>query len=260
MMQQYYDSFTAFADDLQYKCDRYLKEAAFSGGYAGDNSFSGGTVRGMGASTQPDKKNYLGRLKSKNPDLVSTMTIKGKDIKPGMITQAGEVKTAEVKYSNHYRKDMVYIMHTNDWDGFYEVDGDMEVMADPDDKSKPYTSGYLALKKKGLQESRKSMKFYEEFKLYESMWDDIARPSAKAKRAQLKEDIATRESSFDQVEIKACLDRVNANAEKYYSDVEVDKFGGSIFVSLSEEDLKKALRIGSRGGYTSGSGVTMPAQ
>lgn len=25
MMQQYYDSFTAFADDLQYKCDRYLK-------------------------------------------------------------------------------------------------------------------------------------------------------------------------------------------------------------------------------------------
>ena len=130
-----------------------IKEAAFSGTVASDNSFSGGTVRGIGASTQPNKKNYLGRLKSKNPDLVDVITIKGKDVKPGMITQAGEVKTAEVKYSNHYGKDMVYIMHTNDWDGFYDVDGDMEVMADPDDKSKPYAGGYQELKKRGLQES-----------------------------------------------------------------------------------------------------------
>ncbi len=63
-----------------------LKEAAFSGGMAGDNSFSGGTVRGIGASTQPSKKNYLGRLKSKNADLVDILTVKGKEIKPGMIT------------------------------------------------------------------------------------------------------------------------------------------------------------------------------
>jgi hypothetical protein len=160
MMQQYYDSFTAFADDLQYKCDRYLKEAAFSGGYAGDNSFSGGTVRGMGASTQPDKKNYLGRLKSKNPDLVSTMTIKGKDIKPGMITQAGQVKTAEVKDSRGEKK--VYIMHTNDYDGFWCVDEDMEVMVDPEDKSKPFTGDYKELLKKGLKESATATMDWEE--------------------------------------------------------------------------------------------------
>jgi hypothetical protein len=130
-----------------------LREGAFSGGVAGDNSINGGTVRGMGASTQPSKKNYLTRLKSKNPDLVDIMTVKGKDIKPGMITHAGQVKEAEVKYSNANGKKMVYIMHTNDYDGFWDVDEDMEVMVDPEDKSKPFAGEWRALLKMGLQES-----------------------------------------------------------------------------------------------------------
>jgi hypothetical protein len=139
-----------------------LEEAAFSGGVAGDNSFSGGTVRGRGASTQPDKKSYLNRLKSKNPDLVDIMTIKGKDIKPGMITQAGQVKEAEVR-KNNKGETKVYIMHTNNYDGFWDVDEDMPVMVDLDDKSKPFTGDYKDLLKMGLQEA-----FEEEDTLVES--------------------------------------------------------------------------------------------
>lgn len=129
-----------------------LSEAAFSGGMAGDNSFSGGTIRGRGASTQPSKTSYLRRLQSKNPDLVDITTVKGKDIKPGMITQAGQVKTAEVKKNNR-GETKVYIMHTNDYDGFWDVDEDMEVLLDPNDKSQPFTGSYRDLLKMGLQES-----------------------------------------------------------------------------------------------------------
>lgn len=129
-----------------------LEEGAFSGGVAGDSSFSGGTVRGVGASTQPSKKNYLDRLKSKNPDLVDTMTVKGKDIKPGMMTQAGQVKEAEVR-KNNKGETKVYIMHTNNYDGFWDVDEDMPVMVDPEDKSKPFTGDYKDLLKMGLQEA-----------------------------------------------------------------------------------------------------------
>ena len=130
-----------------------IKEGAFSGGYAGDNSFSGGTVRGIGASTQPDHKTYLNRIKAKNPKLVDIITIKAKDLKPNMMTQAGQIKTAEVKYSGYHSKDMVYVMHTNGWDYFKELDADMEVMADPDNKSNPFTGNYKDLLKMGLQES-----------------------------------------------------------------------------------------------------------
>jgi hypothetical protein len=129
-----------------------LEEGAFSGDYAGDNSFSGGTIRGRGASIQPDKKSYLNRLKNKNPELVDIMTVKGKDIKPGMITQAGQVKEAEVKKNNR-GETKVYIMHTNNYDGFWDVDEDMAVMVDPDNKSKPFTGDYRDLVKKGLKES-----------------------------------------------------------------------------------------------------------
>lgn len=129
-----------------------LTEGAFSGGYAGDNSFSGGTIRGRGASVQPSKKSYLTRLKRNNPDLVDITVIKVSDIKPGMITQAGQVKTAEVRNHNSGVKKM-YIMHTNNYDGFWGLDETMEVMVDPDDKSKPFTGSYSALLKKGLQES-----------------------------------------------------------------------------------------------------------
>lgn len=129
-----------------------LDEAAFSGGMAGDNSASGGTIRGRGASTQPDKKSYLGRLKNKNPDLVDIITVKGKDIKRGMITQSGQVKEAEVKRNNR-GETKVYIMHTNNYDGFWDADEDMEVLADPENKSKPFTGDYRALLKMGLKES-----------------------------------------------------------------------------------------------------------
>jgi hypothetical protein len=90
------------------------------------------------------------------------------------------------------------------------------------------------------------MKLFEEFKLYETLWDEDhgAEPS----------------SAFDQAELKACLDRVNASAAEQIANAELGADWASICVKLSEEDLKKALRIGSRGGYTDGSGVTMPAQ
>lgn len=125
-----------------------LKEGAFSGGVAGDNSIV--RTGGMGASTQPDHKGYLGRLMRKNPDLVSAMTIKGKDIKPGMITNAGQVKTAEARDSRGVKK--MYIMHTNNYDGFWGLDEDMPVMADPNNKSKPFTGSYAEMRKLGIQE------------------------------------------------------------------------------------------------------------
>lgn len=128
-----------------------LDEAAFSGGMAGDNSFSGGTIRGRGASTQPSKKNYLNRLKNKNPDLVDTMVINVGDIKTGMITQAGQVKEVEVRDHVSGGKKM-YIMHTNGYDGFWRLDETMDVMVDPDNKSKPFTGDYRSLLKMGLQE------------------------------------------------------------------------------------------------------------
>ena len=132
------------------ECLRRAKEGAFSGGVASDNSIA--RTGGMGASTQPDHKSYLGRLMRKNPDLVDTMTVKGRDIKPGMITQAGQVKEAEVK-KNNKGETKVYIMHTNNYDGFWDVDEDMLVMVDPSDKSKPFTGNYKDLLKLGLKES-----------------------------------------------------------------------------------------------------------
>ena len=129
-----------------------LDEAAVSGGVAGDNSASGGTVRGRGASVQPSKTNYLNRMKSKNPDLVDTMVIKVSDIKPGMITQAGQVKEAEARNHPSGGKKM-YIMHTNGYDGFWGLDETMDVMVDPENKSKPFAGDYRALLKRGLQES-----------------------------------------------------------------------------------------------------------
>jgi hypothetical protein len=111
------------------------------------------TAKRPGASTQPSKDNYLSRLKNKNPYLVEIITVKGKDIKPGMITQAGQVKEAEVKHSGYHGKNMVYIMHTNNYDGFWDVDEDMEVMVDPENKSNPFTGDYRALLKMGLKEN-----------------------------------------------------------------------------------------------------------
>lgn len=82
---------------------------------------------------------------------MDTTTVKGKDIKPGMITQAGQVKEAEVRKNNR-GETKVYIMHTNNYDGFWDVDEDMEVMVDPENKSNPFTGDYRALLKMGLKE------------------------------------------------------------------------------------------------------------
>lgn len=128
-----------------------LDEEAFSGGYAGGGHVVDRYAR-PGASVQPDKKSYLGRLKNKNPDLVDVITVKGKDIKRGMITQSGQVKEVEVKRNNR-GETKVYIMHTNNYDGFWDTDEDMEVLADPENKSKPFTGDYRALLKMGLKES-----------------------------------------------------------------------------------------------------------
>ena len=128
-----------------------LDEAAFSGGYAEGGNVIDRHAR-PGASVQPDKKSYLGRLKNKNPDLVDIITVKGKDIQRVMITQSGQVKEAEVKKNNR-GETKVYIMHTNNYDGFWDVDQDMEVLADPENRSKPFTGDYRALLKMGLKES-----------------------------------------------------------------------------------------------------------
>jgi hypothetical protein len=143
--------------------------------------------KSVGWSCQPSKNDYLSRLKSKNPDLVSTMTVKGKDIKPGMITPAGQVKTAEVKDSGGKQK--VYIMHTNNWDCFRELDQDIEVMVDPDDKSKPFTGEYRALLKMGLKESTVSEGIFDKFKKNQ----DTNAPAAK--QEEPKEEPKEKESA-----------------------------------------------------------------
>lgn len=96
------------------------------------------------------------------------------------------------------------------------------------------------------------MNFYKEFQLYEHLWD--APPKARKTRKPLKESI---DAAFDPAAVKACLNRVNGSA---IDKPVLDKYGSSINVTVSEEDLKKALRIGSRGGYTNGNGITIPAQ
>jgi hypothetical protein len=108
------------------------------------------------------------------------------------------------------------------------------------------------------------MKLHEEFKLYETMWESIDTTATvsvgnKPNRKALLEAQKATTSDFDETAFKACLNRVTANAAKY-SEPDIDGDSASITVKLSEEDLKKALRIGSRGGYTDGTGVTMPAQ
>jgi hypothetical protein len=85
------------------------------------------------------------------------------------------------------------------------------------------------------------MKLYEEFKLFENMWDG---------------DSAA--DSIDEKELDACFTRVTRAAQ---SSVDDDGKLKWIPVKLSKEDLKKALRLGSRGTYTNQSrGVTVPAQ
>lgn len=96
------------------------------------------------------------------------------------------------------------------------------------------------------------MNFYKEFQLYEHLWDTPSK--VRKTRKPLKESV---DAAFDPAAVKACLNRINGNA---IDKPVLDKYGSSINVTVSEEDLKKALRIGSRGGYTNGNGMTIPAQ
>jgi hypothetical protein len=84
------------------------------------------------------------------------------------------------------------------------------------------------------------------------LWD--APSKVRKTRKSLKESV---DAAFDPAAVKACLNRINGNA---IDKPVLDKYGSSINVMVSEEDLKKALRIGSRGGYTNGNGMTIPAQ
>ena len=127
-----------------------LNEGAFNGGPGSDGGID--NYKRPGGSTQPSKNGYLTKIKNKNPELVDIMTIKGKEIKPGMITQHGQVRSAEVK-KNNYGETKVYIMHTNGFDGFWELDDTFEIMIDPDDKNKPFTGDFRDLLKRGLKES-----------------------------------------------------------------------------------------------------------
>ena len=126
-----------------------ITEAAISGGQA-EGGFRDTSVR-PGGSTQPKMNTYLRRLTSKNPDLVELLPIKGKDLKPGMITHNGQVKTTELNKPGN--RDKIYIMYTNNIDEFFGLEADTEVMADPNDKTKPFTGDYKDLLKMGLRES-----------------------------------------------------------------------------------------------------------
>ena len=126
-----------------------LREAAMTGGQA-EGGFRDTAVR-PGGSTQHQMNTYLRRLTSKNPDLVKLLPIKGKDLKPGMITHNGQVKTTELNKPGN--RDKIYIVYTNNIDEFFGLEADTEVMADPNDKTKPFTGDYRDLLKMGLRES-----------------------------------------------------------------------------------------------------------
>lgn len=155
-------------EELQ-KRSQSLTEDTLDSGAKGGGNINQSCTRSPQWSCQPSKNDYLSRLKSKNPDLVSTMTVKGKDIKPGMITPAGQVKTAEVKDSGGKQK--IYIMHTNNWDCFRELDQDIEVMADPDNKTKPFTGDYKVLLQKGLKESTTAVEEEDADSMLEGIFD-----------------------------------------------------------------------------------------
>jgi hypothetical protein len=89
------------------------------------------------------------------------------------------------------------------------------------------------------------MKLHEEFKLYENMWesaDETSKPN----------DV------INEQELDACLNRINKNAKK---PIEMDDSFFYAPVSLSKEDLKKALKLGTSCMYNNPSyGRSIPAQ
>lgn len=79
------------------------------------------------------------------------------------------------------------------------------------------------------------LKLHEEFKLYETMWDD---------------------GSIDEAEVDACLART----------IEATKYNGkypeemSVYIKLSKEDLKKALKLGGYATFQTPKDMPIPAQ
>lgn len=117
------------------------------------------------------------------------------------------------------------------------------------------------------------MKLFEEFGLYESMWDNTvgknsaaiqtARSRVKASMKHTRKRINEAVSSeYDKKEVRACLNRVADAARTIAPDFDEVYGDGMVYVSVSEELLKKALRIGNRGTFQDGSAraVTVPAQ
>ena len=127
-----------------------LKEDAFSGGVAGDNRSGSGKISGCGGSTSVRcKKTYLRNLKDKNPKLVDIITIKVKDLKPNMMTQAGQVE--KLTPVSHSGENYLRVLHTNGWDDDWRPEDTVEVMADPNDRSKPSTVAWEDLLDMGLK-------------------------------------------------------------------------------------------------------------
>ena len=93
------------------------------------------------------------------------------------------------------------------------------------------------------------MKLYEEFKLYETMWEDVATANE-----------ATTDSKavgYDEDVLNACLARVNQGAKEAPSIDDIS----FIPVALQKDDLKKALKLGNSGELVKGvHGTIIPAQ
>jgi hypothetical protein len=79
------------------------------------------------------------------------------------------------------------------------------------------------------------MRLFEEFKLYETMWD-----------------MSLKETVIDEHAIDACLARVNGTAGEGGED--------GVAVSVSKDDLKKALRLGAYALYSTPLDKPVPAQ
>lgn len=211
-----------------YKYREDLEEGAFSGGYASDRGEIDRWARAGGPREGAKYEVYLTNLVYKNPDKIKIVTIKAKDIKPGMITQAGEVKEAEMRRTNQGDTQM-YIMHTNNWDGFWEADADMEVMATIDSDS-PFIGTYSDLRKMGLKEGifdfGKKKREKEAAAIKAAEEEERARAEAKKKRDELQRlydraDIDNQRDTWKKEQEER--DARRAYERKRYNEIQGDK-------------------------------------
>jgi hypothetical protein len=125
-----------------------LKEGAFKGEMAGDNSIGGNTGPRSTYATgeHHNATGYLKRLSDKND--IKTMTVKVNELEPGMITDVGQISKIE---DMGYKE--VKLWYTNGVDERYSLNSDILVLADLEDTSKPSTRSYSELKQMGLKEA-----------------------------------------------------------------------------------------------------------